>query len=31
MEAYKLGACREQQPLDNIGVTICKMLSAGWH
>jgi two-component system chemotaxis response regulator CheB len=30
MEAYKLGACREQQPLDNIGVTICKMLSAGW-
>jgi two-component system chemotaxis response regulator CheB len=30
MEAYKLGACREQQPLDNIGVTICKMLSSGW-
>jgi two-component system chemotaxis response regulator CheB len=30
MEAYKLGACREQQPLDNIGVTICKTLSAGW-
>jgi two-component system chemotaxis response regulator CheB len=30
MEAYKLGACREQQPLDNIGVTICKMLTAGW-
>jgi two-component system chemotaxis response regulator CheB len=30
MEAYKLGACREQQPLDNIGVTICKILSSGW-
>ncbi|MDR0903371.1 MAG: chemotaxis-specific protein-glutamate methyltransferase CheB [Ruminococcus sp.] len=30
MEAYKLGACREQQPLDNIGLTICKTLSAGW-
>jgi two-component system chemotaxis response regulator CheB len=30
MEAYKLGACREQQPLDNIGVTICRTLSAGW-
>jgi two-component system chemotaxis response regulator CheB len=30
MEAYKLGACREQQPLDNIGVTICKHLTAGW-
>ena len=30
MEAYKLGACREQQSLANIGVTICKRLNDGW-
>ncbi|MCH5347986.1 MAG: chemotaxis-specific protein-glutamate methyltransferase CheB [Oscillospiraceae bacterium] len=31
MEAYKLGACREQQPLANIGKTICKRLTDGWN
>ncbi|MDR0946549.1 MAG: chemotaxis-specific protein-glutamate methyltransferase CheB [Ruminococcus sp.] len=30
MEAFKLGGCREQQPLDNIGRQICNILSAGW-
>ena len=30
MEAYKLGACCEQQSLANIGVTICKRLNDGW-
>jgi two-component system chemotaxis response regulator CheB len=30
MEAYKLGACREQQPLQNIGASLCKVLSSGW-
>jgi two-component system chemotaxis response regulator CheB len=30
MEAYKMGACREQQPLENIGVALCKALSQGW-
>lgn len=31
MEAYKLGACSEQQPLENIGKTLCKRLTDGWH
>ena len=31
MEAYKLGACCEQQPLANIGKTICKRLTDGWN
>ena len=30
MEAYKLGACDEQQSLCNIGKTICKRLTDGW-
>lgn len=30
MEAYKLGACTEQQSLCNIGKTICKRLTDGW-
>lgn len=30
MEAYKLGACCEQQSLANIGKTICKRLTDGW-
>jgi len=30
MEAYKMGACSEQQPLDNIGLTVCKRLTEGW-
>lgn len=30
MEAYKLGACCEQQSLDNIGLTVCKRLTSGW-
>lgn len=30
MEAYKLGACSEQQPLANIGKAICKHLTDGW-
>lgn len=30
MEAYKLGACSEQQSLANIGKTICKRLTDGW-
>jgi two-component system chemotaxis response regulator CheB len=30
MEAYKLGACREQQPLENIGAALCKALTSGW-
>lgn len=30
MEAYKLGACAEQQPLNKIGVTICRRLAVGW-
>lgn len=31
MEAYKLGACSEQQPLANIGKTLCKRLTDGWN
>lgn len=31
MEAYKLGACSEQQPLNNIGKTLCKRLTDGWN
>lgn len=31
MEAYKLGACSEQQPLQNIGKTLCKRLTDGWN
>lgn len=31
MEAYKLGAVNEQQPLNNIGKTICQRLTAGWN
>ena len=30
MEAYKLGACAEQQALDKVGETICRRLAAGW-
>ncbi len=30
MEAYKLGACSEQQPLNNIGAVLCKALAKGW-
>lgn len=30
MEAYKLGACCEQQPLANIGKTLCRRLTDGW-
>lgn len=30
MEAYKLGACSEQQPLNNIGKTLCRRLTDGW-
>lgn len=30
MEAYKLGACTEQQPLANVGVALCKALTNGW-
>ena len=30
MEAYKLGACSEQQSLANIGRTLCKRLTEGW-
>lgn len=30
MEAYKLGACAEQQPLEKIGAEICRRLSVGW-
>ncbi len=30
MEAYKLGACSEQQSLCNIGKTLCKRLTDGW-
>jgi len=30
MEAYKLGACSEQQPLANIGKTLCRRLTEGW-
>lgn len=30
MEAYKLGACSEQQPLENIGKALCKRLTDGW-
>lgn len=30
MEAYKLGACSEQQPLANIGRTLCRRLTDGW-
>ncbi|MGN0675370.1 MAG: chemotaxis protein CheB, partial [Oscillospiraceae bacterium] len=31
MEAYKLGACSEQQPLANIGKTLCRRLTDGWN
>lgn len=31
MEAYKLGACCEQQSLANIGKTICRRLTDGWN
>ena len=30
MEAYKLGACAEQQPLENIGKALCRHLTDGW-
>lgn len=30
MEAYKLGACSEQQPLANIGKTLCRRITEGW-
>lgn len=30
MEAYKLGACAEQQPLKDIGAQICRRLALGW-
>lgn len=30
MEAYKLGACSEQQPLANIGKALCRHLTDGW-
>lgn len=30
MEAYKLGACAEQQDLDKVGETICRRLASGW-
>lgn len=30
MEAYKIGACCEQQPLTEIGAQICRKLAAGW-
>ncbi len=30
MEAFKLGACSEQQPLANIGKALCKHLTDGW-
>ena len=31
MEAYKLGACSEQQSLENIGKTLCRRLTDGWN
>jgi two-component system chemotaxis response regulator CheB len=31
MEAYKLGACSEQQPLERIGAEICHRLCVGWN
>jgi two-component system chemotaxis response regulator CheB len=30
MEAYKLGACKIQAPLQNVGVELCKALTTGW-
>lgn len=30
MEAFKLGACSEQQPLANIGKALCRHLTEGW-
>lgn len=30
MEAYKLGACAEQVPIDKIGAEICRRLAEGW-
>ncbi|MCL2053648.1 MAG: chemotaxis-specific protein-glutamate methyltransferase CheB [Oscillospiraceae bacterium] len=30
MEAHKLGACKEQHPLESIGAVLCKALSQGW-
>ena len=30
MEAHKLGACSEMQPLDKIGSRICSKLAEGW-
>ncbi len=30
MEAYKLGACSEQQSLANIGKTLCRRITEGW-
>ncbi|MBQ3160589.1 MAG: chemotaxis response regulator protein-glutamate methylesterase [Oscillospiraceae bacterium] len=30
MEAYKLGACSEQQSLANIGKTLCRKITEGW-
>lgn len=30
MEAYKMGACAEQQDLDKVGETICRRLTLGW-
>ena len=31
MEAYKLGACSEQQPLENIGKALCRRITDGWN
>ena len=30
MEAFKLGACSEQQPLANLGKALCSHLTEGW-
>ncbi len=30
MEAYKLGACSEQQSLQNIGKSLCRHITEGW-
>lgn len=30
MEAYKLGACSEQLPLEKIGKTLCRRITDGW-
>ncbi len=31
MEACKLGACSEQQPLERIGKTLCRRITDGWN